>query len=191
MTYYRIKPDLKTYGWFEFDYQKMLKVLGRKTYSGFTQRDGSLAEHWTDFEGRFEAPDGEFAPLATPDISTWSAGPHLLLSPKAYDLLQAILAPWGEFLDAPSNGTHYRVFNCRTTRPANPITSKAKLEDGVQVVLESLNFKPSQIDGAPVFKTDFDYHASLYCDEQFKDLIESHGLKGLTFRADLATSPLL
>lgn len=191
MLYYRIKPDLYTYGWFEFDNQKMLKALGRQAYSGFTRRDASLAEHWEDFEGRFEAPDGEFAPLATPDISTWSAGPHLLLSPKAYDVLQETLAPWGEFLDAPCNGIHYRVFNCRTTRPADPITSKAKLEDGLQVGLESLNFRPSQIDGAPVFKTDFDYHTSLFCDDQFKAQVESHGLKGLTFRTDLATSLLL
>lgn len=190
-AYYRIKPDLKTYGWFEFDYQKMLKILGRKTYSGFTQRDDSLAEHWADFEGRFEAPDGEFAPLATPDISTWSAGPHLLLSPKAYKVRQETLALWGEFLNAPSNGIHYRVFNCRTTRPADPIISKATMEDGLQVGLESLNFKPSEITGAPLFKTDFDYHVSLYRDERFKDLMESQGLKGLTFRTDLATSPLL
>lgn len=191
MTYYRIKPDLKTYGWFEFDYQKMMKVIGRKAFSNFTRQDASVAEHWADFEGRFEAPDGEIAPTAIPDISTWSAGPHLLLNPKAFAVLEETLAPWGEFLDAPSNGTLYKVFNCRTTRPADPITSKAKLQEGVQVGLESLDFKPELVAGAPVFKTDFDYHTSLFCDDQFKALVESYGLKGLTFRTDLATSPLL
>ncbi|WP_193164738.1 hypothetical protein [Microbulbifer hainanensis] len=190
MTYYRIKPDLDTYGWFELDYEKMLKTLGRKTFSKFTETDASIADKWDNFEARFEPPDGEVVVSIRPDLTTWGGGCHLVLNEKAFSVLKPLLAPYGEFLSAPSEGEEYRIFNCRTTKPADDSKSQKKLVDGLQEGLISLDFDPADIADAPVFKTDFDLFRSLYCDQRFKDLVREHGLTGIEIREDLATSPL-
>ncbi|WP_308363654.1 MULTISPECIES: hypothetical protein [unclassified Microbulbifer] len=191
MTYYRIKPDLDTYGWFELDMQKVLSALGRKTFSKFTETDASIADKWEDFEARLEPPDGEVVVSVRPDLTTWGGGCHLVLNEKAFDVLGSLLAPYGEFLSAPFEGEEYRIFNCRTTKPADESKSQKKLVDGLQEGLISLDFDPADIADTPVFKTDYDLFISLYCDERFKRLVEKNSLTGITLREDLATSPLL
>lgn len=190
MTYYRLKALKSQYGWFEFNYDKMLKAIGRKTYSSFVSKNLSLKEVWGDFEARIDPPDGEFSVDTPPDLSLWGSKPVLILNQRAFDALESVLKNYGEFLAAPCDGLPYWLFNCHTPKPADPITSKAVIEDEMQVGLESLNFSEDSIAGAPLFKTDFDLFTSLYCDEGFKQLVESNHLKGLEFRTDLATDPL-
>ena len=190
MNYYRIKADRETYGWFELDMDKILKTLGRKTYSKFTKTDASIADKWDDFEVRFEPPDGEVVVSVRPDLTTWGTSCRLVLNEKAFDVLGPLLAPYGEFLSAPSEGEEYRIFNCRTTKPADESKSQKKLVDGLQEGLISLDVNSADIADAPVFKTDFDLFRSLYCDQRFKDLVREHGLTGIEIREDLATSPL-
>ncbi|MCW8126575.1 hypothetical protein [Microbulbifer halophilus] len=190
MSHYRIKADKDTYGWFELDMEKVLKILGRKTYSKFTKTDMSISEKWDDFDARFEPPDGEVVVSDHPDITTWGTSCRLVLNNKAYDVLGSVLSPYGEFLSAPCEGQQYRVFNCRTTKPADESKSERKIVDGLQEGIISLDFNPKDIAGSPVFKTDFDLFRSLYCDERFKSLVEEYGLKGIEIRDDLETSPL-
>ncbi|MBB3062811.1 hypothetical protein [Microbulbifer rhizosphaerae] len=191
MTYYRIKADKDTYGWFELDMDKVLRALGRKTFSNFTKTDASIIDKWEDFDARFDPPDGEVVVSARPDITSWGSTCRLVLNEKAFGVLKRLLSPYGEFLITPCEGQRYRIFNCRTTKPADESKSQKEMMNGLQTGLINLDFDPTDIAGAPVFKTDYDLFGSLYCDEQFKSLVEENSLTGITLREDLATSPLL
>lgn len=191
MSYYRIKADKDTYGWFELDMDKVLKAIGRKTYSRFTKTNASIIDKWSDFEARFEPPDGEIVVTIRPDITSWGSGCRLVLNEKAFAVLAQLLTPYGEFLITPCEGQDYRIFNCRTTKPADKSKSEKEVINGLQTGLLALDFDPADFVNAPVFKTDYDLFTSLYCDERFKSLVEKHGLTGIALREDLATNPLI
>lgn len=190
MNYYRLKALKNQYGWFEFNYDKMLKALGRKTFSSFARKNISLKDVWVDFEARIDPPDGEFTVETPPDLTLWGSKPVLVINQRAFDALEPVLKGYGEFLPAPCNGEPYWLFNSLTPKSADSTTSEAIVEDAMQVGLKSLNFSEATIAGAPLFKTDFDLFTSLFCDEYFKKLVESNNLQGLEFRTDLATDPL-
>lgn len=188
MTIYRIEPQLDVYGWFELNMDEVLEALGRKTYSRFKKTNTSIADSWQNFEAKFLAPDGKQDAEIRPDITTWSSSCHLVLNEKAYQALNKLLAEYGEFLPTTCEGSRYYIFNCQTTKPADEANSEKRINMGLQEGLNRLTFDDSVIGATPAFKTDYDLFTSLFCSQQFKDLVEENHLQGLSFHTDLAGS---
>ncbi|MFE8070140.1 hypothetical protein QQM79_03695 [Marinobacteraceae bacterium S3BR75-40.1] len=119
----------------------------------------------------------------TPDIAPWRS--HLVLSSKAFALLESELAPFGEFLPGYADGEPVTLFNCMTFGEEDKSQTTIEYIDGDPCGLETLAFVEADIKDKPVFKSRMQNGMTLYCTSSFRKLIEEHGLQGLAFDEDL------
>ena len=144
----------------------------------FSRENRALSPWWMAVNTGFSQIRG--GGKAIPDISKWIDG-TLVLSPKAFDLLEEHLAPFGEFLCVFNEGEKFCIFNCLTMVDADPKHSQLDEHD----IPSQLEFTPEATEGKLVFKTAFDGCYSLYCSNQFVDLIRQSMLTGIRFEENL------
>lgn len=144
-----------------------------------------LKSNWETVDVTFESDNKK---NATPDISVWNLS-CLVLSSKAYDALKTILNPIGEFLPL-KNGFH--LFNCLSSVGGDSIDQSKttfKIEQiDTNHAPASLGFLPEKIAKIPLFKPGFSENSFLICQNEFKRIAIEHGLKGVIFEENLATT---
>lgn len=102
---------------------------------------------------------------------------RLVLTEYATEVLKIFLIN-GELLEIKYDGNTGFIFN--------PLKI---LEENTKLSLRDKNGDISSLvfdDDAPVFKTEFDRYHGVYCNQNFKDAVESAGLKGAVFSVDLS-----
>jgi hypothetical protein len=153
----------------------------------FNYNNLSMADWWPEnIAAEFkQIPDKDAA--AIPDICEWR-GASLMLSPRAYQCLYSVLEGYGEFLPVCVSGQTYHLFNCLTFGQIDEINSKQDIQNGVFMGVKKVRFNSYDIAEKIVFKTKFDRCATVFCDERFKNAVESNLLVGVEFREDLADS---
>ena len=118
-----------------------------------------------------------------PDICTWSTG-NLVLSETAYNIFKKRLEYSGEFLPVSIDGLTYYIFNTLLVIPEEGINDDNAVEvidSGVHLGLDNYTFNEAFLDGALVFKTNVDRLVYSYCTDEFKNLYEANGFRGLKF----------
>lgn len=159
MTTYLIEPD--------FDYLELdLDPLDLEEYFpesfdlekilNFSRHNVSLKKLWPQIEAGFTDGGGL---RKIPDISIWLDG-ALLLSAKSMQQLSGLLEPHGEILPIQVNNEEWFIFNC----------------------LDLLMGMNQEREGEKtVYKQSEHNTFGLFCNNEFKNRVEKHGLRGVTF----------
>ncbi len=178
---YRIRFDLENALSLEIPPQEYFQKS-----PGFMFRNNAepVKAQWAGFSGRFYQYYGSTKPQSS-DISQLNGA--LAFPENAVNNIESLVTPYCEWL--PVNTDRGLWFVLNTTSVANPvdeINSKREVDPGGAITLKKLIFIEDRIE-APIFKTDYDDRAQLYCTEEFKRLIERLGWKGLIFDEDLCS----
>lgn len=149
----------------------------------FHIRNTAMAAWWKTPETEFISQVDPNA--AIPDISPWIYS-SLVLSPKAYRYLGELLKDSGEFLPVLADGETYWIFNCFVAIDPNDEKCQYDYEqdDGVKMEITHLEFQDSASNNL-VFKTPAEFCVTLFCNEKFKDIIDSFKLTGIAFDENL------
>lgn len=140
----------------------------------------------TEMQSWWKRPETEFISLTNknaiiPDISLSMSG-TLVLSPKAYRLLGELMKDYGELLPVEADGETYHLFNCLAIGEADMEKSKFDYEDehGTKMGITHLEF-PENVKDNLVFKTQAESCITIFCNDRFKDIVESYNLTGIKF----------
>lgn len=142
------------------------------------ERNRAMAEWWVTPSVAFYAGSDPI-----PDISVWLTS-LLLLSPKAHRVLVDMLKPYGEFLPMVVSGEKYFLFNCLTFGDEDSLGTEFECEGGQELWLKSLAFKTSA-ESLAMFKSLSNKGMTPFCNQHFKDAVESFALEGLMFDKQL------
>ncbi|WP_149981633.1 hypothetical protein [Pseudoalteromonas rhizosphaerae] len=119
------------------------------------------------------------------DINLYSS--FLVLNKTAYTYLSAPLSEFGEFINLKTDGDKLYLFNPLTFAQEDlSLTEKAYL-DGYEDELKSLAFDKEDVRNKLIFKSKLQSGLSLYCTDDFKELVNDNNLSGLVFNTDLLT----
>jgi len=142
----------------------------------FSAHNIALSKYWELLRTGFSPIEDEENLI--PDISPW-VDATLLLSPKAFRLLGDSLKPYGEFLpiliEMGEAWEEYKIFNCLTM--AEVIESES---DDYNITFDS-----ESISNKLIFKTAFQHCMNLYCQDNFRLVVEDFNLKGIIFNEKL------
>lgn len=179
MTIYAIRQDNYRYREIDLRVDDFIDAFPEK-YSllecqKFSAHNIELSDFWPRMQTEFNSFEDRENLL--PDITPWIFA-TLVLSPKAYRLLEDTMKLFGEFLPILIGEETYYIFNCLTI---------AEADETVSISNEKLVFKPGETEGKILFKSPFQACLDTYSSERFKEIVEAFELKGIIFDTNLAT----
>lgn len=118
-----------------------------------------------------------------PDVSKW-IGAALVLSPRAFGLLEGYFSPYGELLPIEVNREVYYIFNCLNVKAIDNKSEKNYYE-GEEVGWKKLVFPDETITSFEIFKSPDQGCIDLFCGNSFAGVFESTGLTGINFDSEL------
>lgn len=145
--------------------EHMPEDLNYNTIHDFSLENLSLLPYWKPLRTGFSKIIGKKNQI--PDISNW-IGATLVLSPKAYRLLNELLTPFGEFLPVLIEQDTFYIFNCLTIATASYNNA-------------NLMFDANDISEKIIFKTPEQHCIDIYCTNKLKNVIIDFELSGITF----------
>lgn len=148
----------------------------------FHLQNTAMKSWWTTPETEFLKNNAN-SNAEIPDISRW-VDSTLLLSPKAYRLLGDTLQSSGEFLPVSIDDDVFYIFNCFVVGEADEKKSTFDHQGEMQLGLNHLEFLDDAASNL-IFKTPLESCLTLYCTNEFKEIIESFDLKGINFDTNL------
>lgn len=179
MTIFAIRQDNYRYRELDLRVDDFIEAFPEK-YSllecqKFSACNIALSEFWPKMRTEFNT--FEDSENLIPDITPWIFA-TLVLSPRAYRLLEDTMKLFGEFLPILIGDETYYIFNCLTI---------AEVDEPLSVPNEKLVFKPGETEGKMLFKSPFQACLDIYCSGRFKEVVEASELKGIMFDTNLAT----
>lgn len=180
---YVIQPDVTRYLSFVLDGKEVRRKLGRDTMFHFDPSPKSYIDHWKTIEIDFAklsgGPRGDM-----PDMIVRNG--RLFLTGSAYQRLAETIKQDAEMLSVTyGEGESGYLCNVLTiAEELGALDEKLSTKNGFGE-LQSLSFHEDKLNGVALFRTFFDSCMGLYCSEAFKTLVETAGLKGVLFSADL------
>jgi len=183
MTIYAIRNNREPY-YRELDFNQM-DIVNAAPESMHPDEILDGAERNSAMSGWWVTPSVDFYGGSDPvsDIAVWLTS-ILLLSPKAHRVLGGILKAYGEFLPITVSGDKYFLFNCLTFGDEDSVGTQFESEGGQELWLKFLAFQESA-ESLPVFKSLSNKGMTPFCNQRFKDAVESFELKGLIFDEQL------
>lgn len=182
MTVYKIKRDGYKYRELDLDVNDFIDDFPEEYDYGqahdFYKENIAMASFWKLMKTGWSPIEGHENFI--PDITTW-INSTLVLSPKAHRLLGDTLKPYGEFLpvmvenETDEKDERYYIFNCLTNADGK-LRSESTIEGTYEV-----DFEDSVVGDKLIFKSRTQYCMDLFCNERFKELVESFGLNGILF----------
>ena len=186
MTTYRLLNNVRGYHEAFVDFRAMRKQFdGVKVW--FPQKNETLLDKlkasWCPVAVTFESDSKN---NSVPDISVWNSS-CLVLSSKAKEVLEPMLASIGEFLPLEDN---FFVFNCLDSIAGDAIDGSQSAfdidtEESMHIP-KKLILLDDKIAGKVLFKPGFAHNSFLLCDSAFKDVVVKHHLGGVAFEENLA-----
>ena len=180
MSIYSISQNVEAFLFFAIDDIDVYEKMDNFNIDGFGQ---ALEFRWVAPKSEFLESDSDFKVM--PDMSQWT-GSDLVLSSNAKNTLSNILGNLGEYLELAGKAKDYCLFN-PTQRIGNEIvnlkeTKSSYFDDGSWKQIEKLVFNKEAGSQVPaVFTIGMDSGTTLFCNQAFKDTVESNNLKGLIF----------
>lgn len=173
---YRLNSNDIDYLHLVFDDEEVIEKLGEDHLIQIECDPVEYAHIWQPVTIKFEEAMGGQIAHPVPDLQ-FHCG-HLFMSERAADVLSELLSDHGEMLPVNYDGKQGFIFNPLESVKANEKQS-IKTSDGE---ITSLVFDTEQL----IFKTPFDDHYGVYCNDDFKNLVENNGLVGLVLERDLS-----
>lgn len=173
---YRLNSNDIDYLHLVFDDEEVIEKLGEDNLIQIESDPVEYASIWKPITIKFEEAMGGKIAHPIPDLQ-FHCG-HLFMSERAADVLSDLLRHHGELLPVHYDGKQGFIFNPLISVNANEKQS-IKTPDGE---VKSLFFDAEKL----IFKTPFDDHYGVYCNDEFKNLVDENGLVGLVFERDLS-----
>ncbi|RZK24915.1 MAG: hypothetical protein EOO43_06875 [Flavobacterium sp.] len=186
---FAIRKDIPKYKVLDLDILDITRELPDNidldSVYNFSQLNTSMASWWVTTDTKYVSTNNR-GDAKDPDISCWIDA-TLTLSPRAYRLLKDLLSEYGEFLPVSISGELHYIFNCFSE--GEPIKEACVFnnEEGMQAGLKYLEFDKS-VSNLVVFKTKIESCLTLFCNNRFKEIVESFGLNGVIFDENLVTA---
>ncbi len=188
MTTYKIIRDTDNFMHFSLDLKMVVDALGNKfgrmKVMHFSKHNLKFSDDWEDFKCSFVQPEGLTTANKLPDITTWRLA-DLVLSEKAFSILRDALSAYGEFLPLTCNGESYYIFNCLTEGKVNENLSVRNVLDDVVMDVNKLSFDSDDVADKLVFKSLYQGATDLFCNDKFKDLVQTNDLRGIDFSENI------
>jgi len=147
----------------------------------FSQRNTRFSEWWYTPETKHIKNEGSINPTI-PDLAHWHRG-TLVLSPRAHRLLGETLAQSGELLPVIVRDETFYIYNCFVFGEEDKEKTKFSYMNDEPFELVALEFTPETAENL-LFKSKSE-SSSLFCNEQFKQLVEANELTGIEFNETL------
>lgn len=182
---YKLRFDFRNYLNFYIDAVDIEMTLG----DFFLLDEPLWSEFWQPLNGTFFNDSDNQTLTALPDITEWFGHNCLVLNQKAFNVLSQHLAAHGEFLPIQSESIPYWLFHSTIKTGMEKIDesrSTRTIDESGFVEMHELSFREETLKGQLIFQTEFSNYRNMYCTEEFKVMVESNGLKGLSFSTDLA-----
>ncbi len=161
-----------------------LEYIQRTPGFMFRNNGESVKDQWVQYSGQFYQYYG-YTKHQSHDISQLNGA--LVFPENKLEKIKPLIESYGEFLPVSTEDGTWFVFNTTTViNLIDEINSKREVDPGGSVTLRKLIFLEDMIE-APLFKSDYDDRAQLYCTDVFKRLIEDLGWKGLIFDENLCS----
>jgi len=182
---FSIFPDLQRYTYIGFDREEIRAIYGNniKNHIDLSSKPVSYLQNWQPLTVQLEGNCDGITGSLMPDVMEFSG--RLFLSQLACDVLKSIISSDGEFLPVRYEKGQGYIFNPLSLAEAvggfNPqLTVLDELRD-----IERISFHEACIKDYAVFRSEFDLHRSLFCNESVKNAIEAAGLGGVYFTTEL------
>jgi hypothetical protein len=182
---YKLRADRANYLNFYIDAYTIEKAIG----DFFLLYEDRWADFWKPVPGKFVDDSDSSNVIKVPDITVWETENCLVLNQNAYEKLKQYLADFGEMLPIQCEGKPYALFHSTNKTGMEFVDldqSERQVDELDYVDMQALVFKEEALNGQLVFQTEFSNYRNMYCNEEFKNLVEETGLKGLYFSTDLA-----
>lgn len=150
----------------------------------FSLNNISFKDRWNPIQSKF-IPIGGKSNVPIPDICRWM-GATLILSPKAYESLSELLAPYGELLPVQVGDDIFHIFNCMTYAKVDESRSERTYTGSVIDEIKKIVFDSDDVTNKIAFKTDFNQCIDIFCNEQLKNAVDKSKLTGVIFSENLA-----
>ena len=182
---YQLKELPENFKGLQLGLDELLDQLGEEhlmTLHKQRSQNTSLLPIWDKVKASYDDVLGK--QLVTPDVSLW-ASTYLVLSTKAYEVLNEVLIDEGEFLPINIEGEDAFIFNCLSFGQEVETICVKKYLDGIEDGLESLFFEEYDVSDRYLFKSKLQGCQALYATENFRELCEQNQLNGLRYESDL------
>ena len=188
MTVYRLRSDHEQFMTFTIAPKELRAKMGDNFTYHFDRTPTPQTPHWSTPNGRFYQPVDFPKANKIPDITDWTIS-DLVFNQKTYQIFSETLKDYGEFLTISVEGIPYYLFNVLKVIDQDAIDesqSEQKLKDGQYEGLVKLKFREDKIKDLLLFRTSYDEYLNIYCQDDFKNMVEKSALSGLIFKTDLA-----
>ena len=183
MAIYRIHPDRLNYRLITISTEEVLDKLGEEYPFHIDPTPKPYKAIWSALEVDFYDSSDSGTASELPDIT--ASNGKLFLNAKAYEKLHLLLEPHGEFLPVTYGKNEGYVFNCLSLAESVDGLDKKLSIKNEYGDLQSLAFHEDKMLSTALFRSEFDDYMGFFCTDKFKDVVESAGLKGVTFSIDL------
>jgi len=187
MKTYLIKNDGYKFQEFDLEIEGFLDFIP-ESYElidiyDFSLKNISFKQWWGNVKTGFTAIDDDLK-ATIPDISRW-IGATLILSPRAYNILNPLIDSYGEFLPVQCYGETFYIFNCLTLGKADETMSEKSFFEGEVIGINKLTFEKNDILDKPIFKTTYTNCLDIFCNNDIKNIIQKNKLNGVIFNESL------
>ncbi|WP_250461758.1 hypothetical protein [Microbulbifer litoralis] len=191
MKAYKLVNDYGSYQILQLDTITIVEQLGRPDLIRQIKRLTStgnkpLIDIWGDVKSNFAPVEGTQS-IKVPDISVWK-GTGLVFSGRAHAYFKLMLEPFGEFLPVEVEGHNFYLFHLMTEGKADLDNSAREDDDfGEPMTVTALKFDDIDIKNKLLFKSEYEFYQSTFCNQKFRELYQEYELEGLVFETDLAS----
>ncbi|WP_441004010.1 hypothetical protein [Pseudocolwellia agarivorans] len=191
MNVFQLRKPTNSYDVIDLDLVSMAKQIVSKTGQSFDDVLDIVMEEIPDgnktllelSEDGFDCKHDPRAKKQNYDVNLY--GNFLVLNARAYECLSKVISEYGEFSPLRTDGEELFLFNpLYFGKEDISLTEKAYL-DGYEDGLKSLVFDNDDISGKLLFKSKLQGGLSIYCTDDFKNILSDNKLCGLTFSSDL------
>ncbi|MGY5585164.1 hypothetical protein [Vibrio cincinnatiensis] len=185
MNVYQLKEMPYEYKALQLGPTELFAAIGKQhlmTMHRQRSQNTSLVKIWKNVAAAFDDVLGQDSRI--PDVSLWAMA-YLVLSSRAYELLEPTLKNEGEFLSVSMGEEQVYIFNCLSFGKEDESVCVKKYLDGIEDGYATLHFDESDIEKRYLFKSRLEGCQRLYATDSFKRLCEYYDLQGLRFEEDL------
>jgi len=191
MKAYKLTNDYDSYQVLQLDTIQIAEQLGRedlirKIRKITSSNNSPIADIWGRVESTFQ-PMKDTQAIKVPDLSVWK-GAGLVFSGRAHAYFKLMLEPFGEFLPIEVEGQDFYLFHLMVEGKVNLVNSSRKDDEfGEPETVTALAFYDEDIENKLLFKSEYEFYLSPFCNQRFKDLYEEYDLEGIVFEENLAS----
>lgn len=174
---YRILSNESDFPSLVYDDMEIIEKIGEEYLIQADPSPLRYSDVWQTIKVGFVDANGKKSQKPIPDIQHHFG--HLFLSDRAVSALKPLINGLGELLEIEyGNGKRGAIFNpLKIVKADSRLSTKNNIGDASSIVFSEEH---------EVFRTSFDDYYGVFCNQDFKGVVEKQGLTGIAFECDLS-----